>query len=221
MIGSFTALQPNQVITMSNEWFRNKTWNEAIEQAFDAKLSRARRKEQYLRIQASTLACTYPKVCLKLLERYFTLEDNFDHAQAYVDMAVALLTLERLDAAIAAYEAALARESVFPKLQTQAYLDLPFVVATCALRDKYDRALHLLDLYKSRLIFPVDRFRWHVANALIAADSNEAETAREHAMFALEAAACDHSGFRYHPSIGLVPSRYGDVMRKMAALCTV
>src|SRR5688500_13421369 len=112
---------------MVTDWFRNTTWNESVERAFDEKLRSAKRKEQYLRIQASTLARSHPDVALKLLDRYFELTDNFDHAQAHVDRATALLALGRVSDAIASYEAALAREAAFPKLQTQAYLDLPYL----------------------------------------------------------------------------------------------
>src|SRR5207248_662790 len=92
------------------EWFRNATWNAAVAQVFEEKLRRARRKEQYLRIQASTLAASHPQVALDLLERYFALPDQFDQAQACVDRAQALLALDRTDGAIESYEAALARE---------------------------------------------------------------------------------------------------------------
>ena len=68
---------------MSREdWYRNEEWNEEIEEAFFVKLKRARRKEQYLRIQASIIAPIYPNIALSLLKQYFTLDDNFDHAQA-------------------------------------------------------------------------------------------------------------------------------------------
>lgn len=79
--------------TMTAEWFRNARWNESVERSFNEKLRRARRKEQYLRIQASTLACSHPEVALRLLDRYFELPDDFDHAQAHVDRATALLAL--------------------------------------------------------------------------------------------------------------------------------
>ncbi len=205
--------------TMSADWFRNTTWDAAIEVAFDEKLRRARRKEQYLRIQACTLARSHPEVALKLLDRYFELHDDFDHAQAHVDRATALLTLSRVDEALAAYEAALAREAVFPKVQTQAYLDLPYVVATRGVREQYRRALDLLHLHESRLMFPVDHFRWHAAHALIGAATGEAEAVRSHAERALEAASRDDSGFRYHPSVGLVTPHHEAVVRKLEALC--
>lgn len=204
---------------MSADWFRNTTWDAAIEQAFDEKLRHARRKEQYLRIQACTLARSHPEVALQLLDRYFGLHDDFDHAQAHVDRATALLTLGRVDEALGAYEAALAREAVFPNLQTHAYLDLPYIVATRGVRERYTRALELLRLHESRLTFPVDRFRWHAAQALIATATGEAETVRSHATRALEAASRDNSGFRYHPSVGLVTPQYEAVVRKLEAQC--
>jgi tetratricopeptide (TPR) repeat protein len=202
---------------MSTDWFRNTTWDESIERTFDQKLRRARRKEQYLRIQACTLAPSRLEVALKLLDRYFELPDDFDHAQAYVDRATALLALGRLNDAIASYEAALTREAAFPKLQTEAYLDLPYLIATREMRERYDRALQLLQVHEARLMFPVDRFRWHTAHALIAADSQEPGVPKGHAERALKAAAREHSGFRYHPSIGLVTEQYDNVIRKLEA----
>src|SRR5687767_8082388 len=82
--------------TIMTDWFRNATWNPSIERAFDDKLRRARRKEQYLRIQACTLGRSHPDVALKLLERYFSLPNDFDHAQAHVDRATAYLALGRV-----------------------------------------------------------------------------------------------------------------------------
>lgn len=202
---------------MTTDWFRNTTWNESVERAFDEKLRRAKRKEQYLRIQASTLARSHPEVALELLDRYFELPDDFDRAQAHVDRATALIVLGRVDDAIASYEAALAREAAFPNLRTQAYLDLPYLIATRGIREQYGRALQLLQVDEASLMFPVDRFRWHAARALIAAGSQEPRVARVHAERALEAAARERSGFRYHPSVGLVTEQYDSVIRKLEA----
>lgn len=200
---------------MATEWYRNETWNDAVERSFNERLGRARRKEQYLRIQACLLATSHPLVALQLLERYFTLPDDFDHAQAFVDRATAYVALERLPEAVDAYEAALSREAAFPNLKTQAYLDLPYLVATRQLRDRYGRALALLEEHEKRLMFPVDLFRWHVAHALIASDLGRASVAGDHATRALEAAAQDKSVFRYHPSVGLVTKQYDDILKRV------
>jgi tetratricopeptide (TPR) repeat protein len=202
---------------MTTDWFRNTIWNESVERAFDEKPRRARRKEQYLRIQACTLARSHPEVALKLLDRYFELPDDFDHAQAHVDRATALVALGRVNEASASYEAALGREAAFPNLKTQAYLELPFLIATHGIREQYGRALKLLQVHAARLLLPVDHFRWHASRALIAADSHEPAVARVHAERALEAAAQEHSGFRYHPSVGLVTEQYDSVIKKLEA----
>jgi tetratricopeptide (TPR) repeat protein len=154
-------------------------------------------------------------VTLRLLDQYFELNDDFERAQAYVDRARALLELGRLNEAIDSYNAALAREAEFPQLQTQAYVDLPYLIATNGIREKHDRAVQLLEKYEARLAFPVERFRWHAAYALIAAETNDAASAKVHAQSALEAAALDHSGFRYHPKTGLVSEAYDDIVRKL------
>ena len=151
-----------------DDWFRRTEWNADAEAAFFGKLSRARDKKQYLRIQASTIAPHYPEVALRLLDQYFDLGDHFDHAQAHVDRASAYLALGDTDRAIAAYEAALAREHHNPQLLTQAYLDLPFLIASHGITSRYEQALRLLQQHRSRLMFPVDHFRWHAAHALIA-----------------------------------------------------
>lgn len=220
--GAFSYLNQR---AMASEWFRNTIWNESVERAFDEKLRRARRKEQYLRIQACTLARSHPEVALKLLDRYFELPDDFENAQAHVDRATALAQLGRTSEAIEGYEAALAREAKFPKLRTRAYLDLPYLIATRAIREQYGRAVEVLLAHEARLKFPlgfpVDRFRWHAARAFIAAETNEPAVAKLHAEKSLEATRCEHSGFRYHPFVGLVTEEYDRVIEKLNAYCQV
>jgi tetratricopeptide (TPR) repeat protein len=203
---------------MAEDWFRNEDWNAAIAGRFEEKLRRARRKEQYLRIQACTLASSHPEVAIQLLARYFLLPDKFDHAQAYVDRATALKALGRIEEAADAYEAALAREVEFPNLRTQAYLELPALVAAEGLHSRFDRAIAILDEQAKRLMFPVDHFLWHAARALILASRGDRNGAAPHARAALEASSKDHSGFRYHPSVGLVTERHRDLLTDVAAL---
>jgi len=205
---------------MSTEWFRNTTWNDVIERAFFERLSRARRKEQYIRIQACTLAMIYPQVAIDLLDRYFKLPDDFDHAQAYVDQATAFLALGRLPEAITSYERALTRETDFPTLLTDAYIALPFLIATREVREKFPRAVDLLNQYKHRLAFPLDHFRWHGALAFIADSANDCEQARTHAALALEAADLNRSGFRNHPQVGLVTKDYQSEIQRLNAILT-
>jgi tetratricopeptide (TPR) repeat protein len=199
----------------ADDWYRNTEWNNEIEEAFFKKLKRARQKEQYLRIQAYLLSKRQPHVALRLLEEYFKLEDKFDHASAYVVRATAYISLGDLGNAINSYENALKREDEFPTLQTLAYIELPYTIATYELEDKYAQCLEILEKYKSRCMFPVHHFQWHSAKALVLHATGDASKAREHAIMAIEAANKDESGFRYHPSIGLVNKNYEPVQAKI------
>lgn len=201
-----------------DDWFRNENWNPAIEGAFFAKLRRARDKSQYLRIQACTLARKEPLVALRLLNEYFTQANQFDRAQAFVDSALAYLTLGETEKAITSYESALAHEEQRPSVKTNAYLDLPFLIATQRLAARFEQALALLDTHKPRLTLPVDVFRWHAAYALIANQVGLPVVASEHAKVALGAASRDLSGFRYHPAVGLVGDRHDQFCHELSAL---
>jgi tetratricopeptide (TPR) repeat protein len=203
---------------MSDDWFRNTDWNDAIARRFEEKLRHAGRKEEYLRIQACTLAPTHPTVALELLDRYFTLPDDLEHAQAYVDRATALWVLGRIEEAAKSYEAALQRESAFPNLKTQAYLDLPVLIATEAVHTRYDQALALLKEHQNWLMFPVEHFLWHSAHALILAAKGDRTDAATHAKQALAAASRDKAGFRYHPTVGFVTDKHRDLVEKLTAL---
>jgi tetratricopeptide (TPR) repeat protein len=199
----------------SDDWYRNTEWNAEIAQRFEARLKRARRKAQYLRIQACSLARSQPRVALQLLDRYFELGDDFDHAQAYVDQATAYRSLGQPADAVNSYEQALRREAEFPKLQTQAYLELPFFIATTPIPEKFDQARSLLDEFRARLMFPVDVFRWNAAYALILAARSQESEASAYAQAALEAAAKEKSGFRYHQSLGLVGGEHPGLVQEL------
>jgi tetratricopeptide (TPR) repeat protein len=200
-----------------DDWFRQTDWNAEIETAFFEKLRRAREKKQYLRIQASTIAGCRPEVALRLLDKYFALGEHFDQAQAYADRATAYLALGDIEHAIAALEAALVREEQYPQLLTYAYLDLSFLIASHHIESRYKQALELLERHRTRSTFPVDHFRWHATYALILSAQAKTSSAREHARLALAAATKDHSGFRYHPSVGLVGTKYEHIREQLSA----
>jgi hypothetical protein len=66
--------------------------------------------------------------------------------------------------------------------------------------------------------FPVEPFRWHASPALIASELGDTAAARVHAQRALEEAARNHSGLRYHGNIGLVGDNLGKLRERLAAL---
>jgi tetratricopeptide (TPR) repeat protein len=204
-------------MTRRLEWFRNTEWNDRIAAEFAARLSRARRKEQYIRIQASYLSRTHPNAALELLDQYFRLNDTFEHAAAFVAQAEAYLALGNVAEALTSYEAALSRETEFPRLKTLAYVEYPYLIATRDISSHYKRALEVLEQRKEDLMFPADHFMWHAARALIQAAVGMQHEARAEARAALEAAARDHSGFRHHPHIGLVSERHAEALRRLKA----
>jgi len=92
------------------------------------------------------------------------------------------------------------------------------LVATMNIKSQFTKALQVLSENQTRLMFPVERFTWHAASALILAAQGEHNQASQHAAKALEAAQAKHSGFRYHPTVGLVGSKYETLRDKLIGL---
>ena len=201
------------------DWFRNERWDSTIESLFFDKLRRARRKAQYLRIQANCLTETYPQVALSLLDKYFAEGDHFDDAQAYRQRAHVFLVLGEKDRAIAAYQTALKHEEEFPRLKTGAWLEYALLVALQEDSTLYDSVLLLLKERRSDALFALDAFLWHAARALILSAKGDTVLARDHAEKALSCSEKQQSVFRYHPRVGLVEGKYQAVTQKLRLLC--
>lgn len=202
----------------ADDWYRSEVWNSDVEAGFRQRLKRARDMSQYLRIQASCLAESYPDAALGLLDEYFALGEHFDFAQAHVDRARAFSASGDIEAALSSYEAALERERQFAPLKTQAYLDFACLVVEAGIGGLYDRALQILDAHRDRPIFPADRYRAHGARALILEQRGHLEEARAAANLAMEAACETRSGFAHHPHLGLVEGIDDGFGRRVAAL---
>jgi len=189
-----------------DEWFRSSDWNSTIEAKFNERLGRSRDKPQYLRIQACHLAERHPEAALSLLDRYFLTGDKSHRASAFQDQATAYVALGRVEDAIQALRNALAHEREFTGVKTGAWSDFAMLVASRGLKTHFQEALGVLaeNQSQSLLIFPLAKFKWHAAHALIREAHGEFGVAREHAIRALEAANAKNSGFRYHPNVGLV-----------------
>jgi tetratricopeptide (TPR) repeat protein len=200
---------------MSKDWFRNETWNDAVEAAFRARLKRARDKAQYRRIQAYTLRRLYPEIALRLLDEYFLMNDRFDWAQAYGDQAEADLALGQHDRAIASYEQAIAWQTNHPNVRTNAARELAVLIADQRIKDRYTQALELLDQHGTTLL-PLEDYEIDAARALILNDMGRVGEAKAAAQRAISAAARKHSGLRYHAKLGLVEDdRFGGRLREI------
>jgi tetratricopeptide (TPR) repeat protein len=201
-------------------WWRNVSWNGEIEAAFFNKLARARNKTWYLRNQAANIASNCPEVALRLLDQYFASGGDPQEAEAHFYRARAHIALRNMDAAVLAFEATLAREDAVPNFLTWAFHELPVLIATERMSTRYDRAVEVLMQHRGRLTFPVQLYQWHGALALILPEQCRTSEARNEARKALEAAERTDSGFRYHPTLGLVSDtadEFGKRLRDIAS----
>ena len=205
------------VFVSKTDWFRSAEWNAEIESAFFTRLNRSRDKSQYLRIQASYLCNSHPRAALQLLDQYFLLgDDHFDGAQAKVHKGQAFTG--EIDAALSAYDEALARERQFPNYKTHAYLNFVLLVLSARRADFYTKALEVLDEFRDSPRFPVDRYRAHGARALILQELGRTAEARSSGNLALAAAAERRSGFRYYQDLGLVQNVEDEFAARIAAV---
>jgi tetratricopeptide (TPR) repeat protein len=202
-----------------DSWWQNNSWNEETEAAFFRKLARARNKSFYLKNQAGFLASNHPAAALRLLDQYFALGGDATEAEAHLFRARAHIALRNVDAAVHSFEAALARENAHPNYRTQAFLELPVLIATERRSALYDRAIDILTERKSAVILLIERYKWLGALALILHEKGQTLEAQSAARQALEAAKATDSGFRYHPEFGLVDGttdEFGTRLRKIA-----
>ncbi len=199
---------------MATDWFRQAAWDEKTEQEFFARLSRTRsQRDQYLVIQALTIAKTVPSVALRLADRYFeTKKGNFEDVRALSAKSDAYLALGKTELAIGAMKDILAIERARPNHKTTKYVDYPFLVATQRISSEYHDALEVLNERESDLMFPLDKFKWHAAKSLILHALRKVSDSKVHAALALAAAQAKMSGFRYHQNLGLVGEAYKDTI---------
>ncbi|MEN6451747.1 MAG: hypothetical protein ABFC96_14745 [Thermoguttaceae bacterium] len=207
------------------DWFRHTTWTDADRNDFNARLDRSRagNKAQYLRVQAIHLAqAGYHKSAIELLDRLFAESPGrFDLAIAHAQRADSLAKLGHIEAAISEYRQALQAERDFPNVQTNAWLDFGWLVVEKRLTSLYDEVARVLQEFRSEgsLVFPALKYRYCAIRSLLADARGDKEVAREFANVALAEAAKEHSGLRYHSTLGLVGSQRGTFdsrLRKLA-----
>ena len=218
---------------MSNDWCKKKTWSEADKADFFSRLSRRGDKSKYLSIQANILeevgSPELLKASIALLDQLiveFVNDVTFTHhrqlAAAYNRKAGCYLKLGDVENAVADYRRVFAVERELGSPATLAFFNFGKLVAEKHLRDHFDEALTVLDAGAKYLgkHLPADTFYLFGIRSLIAAQKGEIEKAKEFARIALETAAKDNSGIRYHPKFGLVKNRESKFYEAIEAIAT-
>ncbi len=139
-------------------------------------------------------------MALHLLDEYFALGEHFDWAQAFVAAAHAHLSLGKTDEAIQSLQKALERERQYPHVKTAAWSEFALLVADQELESHFEDALQVLNEHQSGFTFPVEVFKWNAASALIKARQGHRQTAKEHAIAALDAAKKELLRFQVPPA---------------------
>lgn len=208
-----------------DDWFQHSTWSPAEQQDFLARLKRSRtaaNKAQYVRIQASCLAeAGLHREAVELLDLLFReFPERFELAQSHLQKALCLIELNEPEHAITEFRASFQSQREYPNVGTTCWLRFSWFIVRQQLADLYDEALAVLEEFRSdtRLAFPIDRYLFAAVRALIAHARNDPESAREFAKVAIQCATTQHSGFRYHPDVGLVDKLDAEVQNRLMAL---
>lgn len=207
------------------DWYRCTDWNEQVEADFFRRLKRARhQKPQYLVIQAGTLVGTGRRelatTALNLIQLFVQEHyEPFFASGAFHTKAQALLILERSEEAFQAFEAALAARRATPNVIHNTWLEYPLTIARRRARDRYQRALEILNEFvsPSALVFPLQQFQYFATLALISADEGDREGASRWAKNAL-AATTKQAPFSRHPDVGLVGMTDADLQIELEQL---
>lgn len=202
------------------DWYRNTDWNEEIEAAYFDKLSRARSsRDQYLTIQASLLARTHPDVAMKLVDLYFnTKKTNFDVGLAFGVLVEVAKSKGQWDKVVETYKQLLELEKAKPSQTFGTDIELPYFVATHKIKHEYSNCLEVLKSINRDMIFPLERFKYYSALALISMGNGQRSAAKNAASCALQEADLQRSGLRYHQNLGLVGEDHRSTIRKLVQI---
>lgn len=197
-----------------DEWYRSAEWDQEHQAEFRLKLGRARRsnRPQYRRIKASALLATGDRV--REAAGRALLEDNLAQSDLpQYERTWALVTLARLDVArglLTDAERSL-REALAiggpdaSGTTGEEEIELAEILLAKGGDADIREAQALLDRRASDMpLFVRSRYRLAVAQARVSLSLADTSAAAAWASTALDLAAAQHSGLRYHPNQGLV-----------------
>jgi tetratricopeptide (TPR) repeat protein len=207
------------------DWFRKTDWTDQDRDEFFARLERVQKgnRAQYLRIQAAILLSVKKEKQVRGSVALLQLLPHEYPQPQEVALANQLLGdgyqfLKQYDDAVACYRQALEQQVRFPQVLSPAHLSFARLVAEHHRRDEYNEALAALSKWSQPSDFPVMTFVACGAGALIYLDMGLKPEALQWARQALAAAEKTHSGFRNHPTLGLVEDEYHSLLTKLKSL---
>ncbi len=208
-----------------NEWCRQAAWGQNERDLFFRKLTRAKNKTGYLRVQGFTLLETHkqPNYLAAIEIFQLALRDHpheFENAQLYLGLGRCHEALSNVEEALRCFDLSMAAQDAFPNVKANAYLDFCWLVAREKLHSKYDIALVLLEKNKKEPFFPIEKYKHFGCAALIDAELGKALSAKENATTAIKAAKIRHSGARYHPHAGLVNNVDDSVHQRLTRIAS-
>ena len=153
-----------------------------------------------------------------MLDQYFALGDHFDQPSAFCVKAAAHLALGDTPAALAAYEAAVAREARGNCVYTQAGLLYARLIVSDKSEHLYLKAVEALGASRNRLLIPADNYQALGADAVILKHCGMDIEARESAELALEFACKRTPLVANTPKLGQMPETGDDFYRKIKAI---
>jgi hypothetical protein len=220
----------NQVdsAAVADEWYRSSAWGKADQAQFEEKLRRARPRSrpQYIRLKGLALAgSTKPRerqAAPDLLRRVIRehRDDELQAAMAWADLGHFYDEEDELQLAAEAYRACLDAEAALSggALHTGSELALAEVIVRAEWERRYPEALALLDAARrAGLTFKVERWRWCIAHARIAARTGPASDAAAFASDALALLEDPSPDFARHPGAGSIkPDR--ETVRELEGL---
>lgn len=169
-----------------SDWYRQADWSDEIAAGFEARLARARPsgRAQYLSLQGHALLSSRPEISEELLERAVSLAEGGELPRACCYLALARMALSKIDAAIDAYNIAIAAERRDPRHRSTAGIEQALLIALFDRRNLDGHALEQLTLSIADQ-WSLAGLEALAADAIIRSRKGQADIARERAREAL------------------------------------